>query len=179
MHKIYSEPCVLSSAICAGSCLNSEAYVFILHRVCTCTCIFGNTSDISLVWWHILSLIHLCCTLLQICCPSERIAGGNSLLLGQVISGDANIGIQISPSIADSEKHFDMIFSMDFVKLMKQSNKLQFEAIPKANSFVEKVDKDWVTVTSSTPNSYELSCSIYSSLNACPLDKVCVVEVRE
>ncbi|XP_061362563.1 uncharacterized protein LOC133306282 [Gastrolobium bilobum] len=116
----------------------------------------------------------------ELCCPSERIAGGNSLLLGLVHSQEAKIGIQISPTIADSDKNFDIIFSMDFVKkLTKQTNKLQFDAIPKANSFVEKVDKDWVTVTSSIPNSYELSCSIYSSLNTCSLDKVCVVEVRE
>ena len=82
--------------------------------------------------------------------------------------------------MADSDKNFDMIFSMDFVnKLMKQGNKLQFDAMPKANSFVEKVDKDWVTVTSSTTNSYELSCSIYSFLNACSLDKVCILQVRE
>lgn len=127
-----------------------------------------------------LSLIHLCCTFLQLCCPSERTAGGNSLLLGLVNSREANIGIQISPTIANPDENFDMIFSMDFVKkLTKQSNKLQFNAIPKANSFVENVDKEWVTVTSSTPNSYELSCSIYSSINACPLDKVCIVEVRE
>lgn len=73
-----------------------------------------------------------------------------------------------------------MIFSIKFMKeLMKQINKLQFNAIPKANSFVEKVENDWVTATSSTPNSYELSCSIYSSLEICSLDKVCVIEVRE
>lgn len=107
-------------------------------------------------------------------------AGGNSLLLGLINSREAKIGIQISPKITDSEENFDLIFSMDFVKkLTKQSNKLQFDAIPKAHSFVEKVDKEWVTLTSSTPNSYELSCSIYSSLNACSLDKVCIVEVRE
>lgn len=107
-------------------------------------------------------------------------AGGNSLLLGLINSREVKIGIQISPTITDSEEYFDMILSMDFVKkLTKQSNKLQFDAIPKAHSFVEKVDKEWVTVTSSGPNSYELSSSIYSSLNACSLDKVCIVEVRE
>lgn len=124
--------------------------------------------------------IHLCSTFLQLCCPNERISGGNSLLLGLVSSRKAKIGIQISPTIADPDENFDMILSMDFLnKLMKQSNKLQFDATPKANSYVEKVDKDWVTVTSTTPNSYELSCSIYNSLNLCSLDQVCIVQVRE
>jgi len=127
---------------------------------------------------HILSLVHFCCTFLQLCCPSEKIAGGNSLLLGMVKSREAKIGMQIQPTISDSEKYFDVIFSLDFVKKL-QSSKLQFDAIPRAHSFVEKVDKEWVTVTTSTPNSFELSCSIYSSLNACSLDKVCIVEVRE
>lgn len=126
---------------------------------------------------HILSLVHFFCTL-QLCCPSEKNAGGNSLLLGLVKSREAKIGMQIRPAIADSEKYFDVILSLDFVKKL-QSNKLQFDAIPRAHSFVEKVDKEWVTVTASTPNSFELSCSIYSYLNACSLDKVSIVEVRE
>ncbi|XP_028755798.1 uncharacterized protein LOC114715170 [Neltuma alba] len=117
---------------------------------------------------------------IEICCPSERNVGGNSLLLGFVNSREANIGIQISPTGGDSDENIDIILSMEFMKeLMKQINNLQFNAIPKANSFVEKVDKDWVTVTSSTPNSYEFCCSIYSSLDVCSLDKVCVMEVTE
>lgn len=157
-------------------------YVFILHRVCKRAFSFWRRKCFLLFFAtrYVLFMIHVCYTFLQLCCPSERIAGGNSLLLGLVNSREAKVGIQISPTIADPEKNFDMIFSMDFVdKLTKQSSKLQFDAIPKANSFVQKVDEDWVTVTSSTPNSYELSCSVYSSLNLCPLHKVCIVEVRE
>ncbi|KAE9601218.1 putative 16S rRNA processing protein RimM [Lupinus albus] len=138
----------------------------------------GSGGFISLFSKHSIAdnLINLGVEYVEICSPSERVAGGNSLLLGLVDSREANVGVQISPSVADPEKSFDMIFSMDFLKkLLKQSNKLQFDAIPKSNSFVEKIDKDWVTVTSSIPNSYELSCSIYSSLNACLLEKVCVV----
>ncbi|KAF7840404.1 Ribosome maturation factor rimM [Senna tora] len=120
-----------------------------------------------------IEMIHFLFTFFQICCPSERNVGGNMLLLGFVNSHKANIGIQISPTTADSEENTDMIFSMDFMKeLIKQINKFPFNAIPKANSFVEKVDNDWVTVTSSTPNSYELSCSIYSSLDKCSLEKI-------
>lgn len=70
---------------------------------------------------------------------------------------------------------------MSFMKrLTKQINELQFFAIPKRNSHVELIDKEWVDVIpSSTPNSYELRCSIYSSLNACPYDKVCLMEITE
>ncbi|KAK7318887.1 hypothetical protein RJT34_03594 [Clitoria ternatea] len=142
----------------------------------------GSGGLISLFSKHSIAdnLIDLGVEYIELCCPGERIAGGNSLLLGLVDSREAKIGIQISPTIANSDKNFDMIFSMDILnKLTKQSNKLQFDAIRKAHIFVEKVDKEWVTVTSSTPDSYELSCSIYSSLNACSLDKVCIVEVRE
>ncbi|KAG5025252.1 hypothetical protein JHK86_021166 [Glycine max] len=142
----------------------------------------GSGGLISLFSNHSIAdnLIDMGVEYIEVCCTSEKMAGGNSLLLGLINSREAKIGIQISPKITDSEENFDLIFSMDFVKkLTKQSNKLQFDAIPKAHSFVEKVDKEWVTLTSSTPNSYELSCSIYSSLNACSLDKVCIVEVRE
>ncbi|KAL3020602.1 hypothetical protein AAZX31_05G153300 [Glycine max] len=142
----------------------------------------GSGGLISLFSKHSIvdNLIDMGVEYIEFCCPSERTAGGNSLLFGLINSREAKIGIQISPKITDLEENFDMIFSMDFVKkLTKQSNKLQFDAIPKAHSFVEKVDKEWVTVTSSTPNSYELSCSIHDSLNACSLDKVCIVEVTE
>ncbi|XP_020208904.1 uncharacterized protein LOC109793843 [Cajanus cajan] len=142
----------------------------------------GSGGLISLFSKHSIAdnLIDMGVEYIELCCPSEKIAGGNSLLLGLINSREATIGVQISPKIAESEIFFDMILSMDFVKkLSNQSNKLQFDAIPKVHSFVEKVDKEWVTVTSSSPNSYELSSSIYSSLNACSLDKVCIVEVRE
>ncbi|KAL1328827.1 uncharacterized protein [Arachis hypogaea] len=146
----------------------------------------GSGAFISLFSKHNImdNLINMGVEYIEVCCPSGRIAGGNSLLLGLVRSRGANIGIQIShanaDALADSDKNVDMIFSVDFVnKLLKESNILQFDATEKANSYVEKVDKEWVTVTSSTPNSFELSCNIYSSLNACPLDKVCVLQVRE
>ncbi|BAT73560.1 hypothetical protein LR48_Vigan01g038000 [Vigna angularis] len=140
----------------------------------------GSGGLISLVSKHGIAdnLIDMGVEYIELCCPSEKIAGGNSLLLGLVESREAKIGMQIRPTITDSEKYFDVILSMDFVKKL-QSNKLQFDAIPRAHSCVEKVDKEWVTVTTSTPNSFELSCSIYSSLNACSLDKVCIVEVTE
>ncbi|XP_058731631.1 uncharacterized protein LOC131603351 [Vicia villosa] len=142
----------------------------------------GSGGFISLFSKHNIAgnLINMGVEYVELCCPCQTTVGGNSLLLGLINSREAKIGIQISPTIADPDENFDMILSMDLVKkLTKQSYKLQFDAVPKTNSYVENVEKDWITVTSSTPNSYELSCSVYSFLNACPLDKVCIVEVRE
>ncbi|KAK9268194.1 hypothetical protein L1049_010637 [Liquidambar formosana] len=117
---------------------------------------------------------------IEICSINQRYAGGHSLFLGLVDSQEADIGIQIFKDAESLEENFDIIFSMKFImKLTKQINKLQFHAIPKLNSHVEKVDKEWVDVIPSTPNSYELRCSIYSSLNACSTDKVCVMEITE
>jgi hypothetical protein len=117
---------------------------------------------------------------LQVCSTSQRYTGMNSLLLGFVNSREADLGIQISKDAEDFEESFDMIFSMNFMKkLTRRIDKLQFIATPKPNSHVEKVDKEWVDVIPSSPNSYELCSSIYSSLNACSFDKVCVMEVRE
>ncbi|KAI4295369.1 hypothetical protein L6164_035423 [Bauhinia variegata] len=112
----------------------------------------------------------------EILCPGERNVGGNSLLLGLVNSREAEMGIQISASGDDLEEKFDMIFSMNFMKKLMLTSELQFSSIPKANSYVEKVDKEWITVTPSAPNSYQLCCSIYSCLKACSLEKLCVME---
>lgn len=110
---------------------------------------------------------------------NEEFVSGHSLL-GLVSSLESDVGIQISEGIEDIEENFHMIFSMKFMsKLAKQMKKLQFHGIPKLNSHVEMVEKEWVDVTPTSPNSLELGCSIYSSLNACSLDKVCVVEIRE
>ena len=119
--------------------------------------------------------------MLQICSLNEEFIGSNSLL-GLVSSLDSDVGIQISEGMEDIEENFNMVFSMRFMKkLTNQMNKLQFYGIPKLNSHVELVEKEWIDVTPSSPNySLELGCSIYSSLNACSLDKVCVVmEIRE
>lgn len=73
-----------------------------------------------------------------------------------------------------------MIFSLNFMRLLAQQiHELQFYAIPKPNLHVEMVDKEWIDVVPSSPNSYELRSSIHSSLNACPLEKICVMEITE
>ena len=104
----------------------------------------------------------------------------NSLLLGFVESSKADIGIQIFADIKDSDEDFNMVYSMNFMKkLTNQINELQFFAIPKQNSHVELIDKEWVDVIPSSLNSSELHCTIYSSLNACSYDKVCLMEITE
>ncbi|KAM4101115.1 hypothetical protein ACJW30_05G118900 [Castanea mollissima] len=116
----------------------------------------------------------------EICSISQRCIGANPLLLGFVNSHEADIGIQISKDVENFEGNFDMIFSMNFMKkLMKWINKLQFFVLPKPNSHVELIDKEWVDVTPSSPNSFELCCTIYSSLNACSSEKVCIMEITE
>ncbi|XVE51543.1 hypothetical protein DITRI_Ditri02bG0050400 [Diplodiscus trichospermus] len=111
-------------------------------------------------------------------CQGEKYIGGSSLLLGFVNTKEVDIGIQICEDTEDLEDGFGMIFSMDLMKkLTRQINKLQFYAIAKPNSHVKLVDKKWVNVDPSSPNSYEFYSTIFSCLNACSLDKICVMEI--
>ncbi|KAA0057091.1 hypothetical protein IC582_029246 [Cucumis melo] len=113
----------------------------------------------------------------EICSSSHRNAGMNSLLLGCTHSCGANIGIQLHKGDADFEKSFDLIFSMNFIRrLMKQIDKPQFYAIPKPNAHVEKVEKEWVEVSPSSPNSYHLYSSIFSCLDECSFDEIFTME---
>ncbi|KAL5577128.1 hypothetical protein UlMin_018827 [Ulmus minor] len=117
---------------------------------------------------------------IQVLNTNQRYTGLNSLLLGFAESCKADIGIQIPKDTKDLEESCNMVFSMKFIKkLTKQMDKLQFHAIPKQNLHVELINKEWVDVVPSIPNSYELCCSIYSSLNACSFDQVCVMEITE
>ncbi|PON41749.1 Translation protein, beta-barrel domain containing protein [Parasponia andersonii] len=111
---------------------------------------------------------------------SQRNVGLNPLLLGFAERCKADIGIQLPKDKKGSKESYNMIFSMNFMKkLAKQIDKLAFHAIPKQNSHLELVEKEWVDVIPSNPNSYELCCSIYSSLNVCSIDKICVMEITE
>ncbi|KAL9366927.1 hypothetical protein Peur_038126 [Populus x canadensis] len=117
---------------------------------------------------------------IEICSSSQNCVTGSPLLLGFVESRKAEIGIKIVEDTKDLEESFDMIFSLNFMRLLvQQIHKLQFYAIPKPNLHVEMVGKEWIDVVPSSPNSYELRSSIYSSLNACPLEKICVMEITE
>ncbi|KAA8519569.1 hypothetical protein F0562_013807 [Nyssa sinensis] len=116
---------------------------------------------------------------IEVCSINERYVARHTLL-GLVNSCEANVGIQIFKDMNNLEENFDMMFSMKFMQqLTKQINKLHFQTIANTNTHVEKVDKEWIDVIPSSPNSFELRCSIYSSLNACPPNKVCVMEVTE
>ncbi|XP_047945100.1 uncharacterized protein LOC125191741 isoform X1 [Salvia hispanica] len=96
-------------------------------------------------------------------------------LAGLVDSCKANVGLQVFKDMA-SEENLDVMLSMSFLrKLVKQVNKLQFEGVEGCNSYVEKVEKEWVDVTPTTPNSYEFRSSIYWCLDAATKNKICVL----
>ncbi|CAN0853760.1 hypothetical protein LINGRAHAP2_LOCUS5727 [Linum grandiflorum] len=117
---------------------------------------------------------------IEVCSTSKMSGIWTPMFPGLVDTQGAEIGIQISQDLTRLEESFDIVFSVEFAKsLAKQMDKLHFEAIPKASSHVRLVEKEWVDIVPSSPNSYELRCSIYSSVNACPLEKVCIMEITE
>ncbi|KAL2494624.1 16S rRNA proCES [Forsythia ovata] len=100
-------------------------------------------------------------------------------LLGFIDSCKANVGIRLSKNMS-FEEDFNLIFSINFMtRLVKQIDKLQFQAVLSLNSHVEKVEKDWIDVIPPVHNSYEFKCSIYGCLDACPLNKVCVLDAAK
>ncbi|KAI3456071.1 hypothetical protein Pfo_012734 [Paulownia fortunei] len=112
---------------------------------------------------------------IEVCKITQQRETGHALL-GLVDSCKANVGIHFFKDIT-SEQDFDVIFSMSFLrKLVKQINKLQFDAVLSCNSYVAKVEKDWIDVIPTAPNSYEFRSSIYSCLDASPINKVCVLD---
>lgn len=111
---------------------------------------------------------------LQVCKINQKRENGHALV-GLVDSCKANVGLCVFKDIA-SEEGFDVIFSMSFLrKLIKQITKLQFQAILGCNSYVEKVEKDWIDVVPTAPNSFEFRSSIYCCLDASPTNKICVL----
>ncbi|XP_059289578.1 uncharacterized protein LOC132043085 isoform X3 [Lycium ferocissimum] len=114
---------------------------------------------------------------IQVCSSNQEFINGE-MLLGFTNSREANAGIQVFGNAGYLEEHFNIVFSIEFAKkLTKKTDKLQFEAILKPNQYVEMVEKEWVDVIPSSPNSYEFHSSIYSCLNACPPSKVCLVDI--
>eukprot|EP00257_Ricinus_communis_P016691 XP_015574939.1 uncharacterized protein LOC8284029 [Ricinus communis] len=117
---------------------------------------------------------------IEVCSVGQNNVLGNALLLGYVNSCKAEIGLQIFEDTEGSEESFDMIFSNSSMKrLTEEMDKLQFHTISKPNSYVELVDKEWTDIIPSSPNSYQFYSSIYSALNGCPLDKICVIEITD
>ncbi|XP_047338045.1 uncharacterized protein LOC124941739 isoform X2 [Impatiens glandulifera] len=116
---------------------------------------------------------------IKVCNLWEGNAGGD-VLVGLVSSSEANIGIGISSKdMKNLEERVEMVFSMEFIKkLVQQGIKdLRFDLIPKQHPCVELVEKEWVDVVPSSPNSYEVHCSIYSYVYASDPDRVCILEV--
>ncbi|GFP91256.1 ribosome maturation factor rimm [Phtheirospermum japonicum] len=109
-------------------------------------------------------------------CKVNKKGGNGPSLLGLVDTVKANVGIRLVKYMA-SEEELDVILSMSFLrKLTKQINKLRFEPVLDCNSYVEKVDNDWIDVIPSASNSYEFRSSIYCCLDASPISKVCVLD---
>lgn len=109
-------------------------------------------------------------------CNINSIYGERQKLLGLVDSRKANIGFQAFKDMDTSDANFDMIFSMGFMKkLTKQIDKLDFHPIPKQNRHVQEVNKDWVDIIPSSPNSFVFHSSIYSCLNSCDPNEICVL----
>lgn len=114
---------------------------------------------------------------IEVCSSTQGLVNESPTLLGFVDSRKADLGFQMPPDTNNYEDTFDMIFSMGFMKkLVKHIHKLNFQAVLKPNSYVAKVGEEWVDAIPSCPNSYEFCCSIYSSLNVCSSDKICVLK---
>ncbi|XP_073154783.1 uncharacterized protein [Henckelia pumila] len=115
---------------------------------------------------------------IEVCSATGKHIHG-SAFLGLVDSSKSNIGIHLYDATM-SEEHFDMLFSISFMKKwVNHIDKLQFHAVLTSHSYVEKVEKDWIDITPSTPNSYEFHCSIYSCLDSCSPKKICVLDSAE
>ncbi|XP_055804760.1 uncharacterized protein LOC129873655 isoform X2 [Solanum dulcamara] len=114
---------------------------------------------------------------IQVSSGNQEFINGE-MLLGFTKSREANAGIQVFRDAGYMEEHFNIVFSIDFAKkLTKKIDKLPFEAILKSNQHVEMVEKEWVDVIPSSPNSYEFHSSIYSCLNTSLPSKVCLVDI--
>ncbi|GMH15494.1 hypothetical protein Nepgr_017335 [Nepenthes gracilis] len=116
----------------------------------------------------------------ELCSIDRRCVCGSPVVVGFVKSCKADIGILTTKGAEDFEDNFHMIISAKLLKKMtKHIDKLQFRAVPKPNSHVEKVDKEWVDFSPSSANSYEFQSSIYNFLCACSHEKVCVVKITQ
>ncbi|XP_030547319.1 uncharacterized protein LOC115753000 isoform X2 [Rhodamnia argentea] len=117
----------------------------------------------------------------QICSTNRQFLNTRTLLLGYVHSREADMGIQVLEDKLFSEESPDVILSMSFLKkLMTETNKFQFNTTLKPKAHIELVNKEWVDVIPSSPNSCEIRCSLLlSCLNICASDKVCLLEIPE
>ncbi|XP_058101161.1 uncharacterized protein LOC131245604 isoform X2 [Magnolia sinica] len=143
----------------------------------------GSGGVISLLSSHdiVQNLTEMGVQYVEVCRLVQRSAVGHPSSFGFVDLKDADIGIKIWDDSGDADDYnLDMIFSMRFLqKITKQIDKLHFYAAPKQNSHIEKVGEEWVDVHPTSPNSYHLHCSIYSCLNICSPDKICLMQIAD
>ncbi|MCL7022326.1 hypothetical protein MKW94_023197 [Papaver nudicaule] len=113
----------------------------------------------------------------QVCSLSRASAIMDPVFIGFTDSCRADTGIKIDDISKDLKEDFNLIFSLRFMKkITGQMSNLQFYKAERQNSHVQMVDNEWIDVVPSSPNSYELHCSIYSALSTCPSDKICIME---
>ncbi|KAI7738927.1 hypothetical protein M8C21_031813 [Ambrosia artemisiifolia] len=139
----------------------------------------GSGGVISLLSSHNIleSLAAMGVEYIEISSVDQRHIGGENLL-GLVDSSEAHVGIKTFNGIDGVDNDFYLVFSINFLtQLTKRASKLTFHALLRSNQHVEMADKEWVDITPSSHNSYEFRSSIYSCLEGCSLDKVCVMEI--
>lgn len=97
------------------------------------------------------------------------------MLVGFVSAKGAEIGIQVTGE-SEVKKNFEMAFSLKFLKRLK--GKIEFEAVMKMNSHVQKVEKEWIESVPSEPNSFEFRSDIYRVLSECSSSaKICLMNI--
>ncbi|XP_068658394.1 uncharacterized protein [Aristolochia californica] len=141
----------------------------------------GSGGVISLLTSHnvVTNLSDMGIEYVEICTLGRRSKLGNPYFFGLVESSGADVGVKTLDEEEDNDV-FDMIFSIRFLKkITEQIDKYEFFPVPKVSSYVEKQDKEWIDVADTSPNSYELHCSIYSFLNASSPDRICLVQIAE
>lgn len=117
---------------------------------------------------------------IEVCSINQRSVCGNPIFLGFVHSQETDIGLLIFEDKIEFEDNYHVILpAKSMQKLVKQMEKLPLHAILKSYSHVELINKEWIDIIPSTPNSYEFRCSLQSLLNACSLDKACLMELTE
>lgn len=115
----------------------------------------------------------------QVCSLSERSVIGHPLFFGLVKFHGADLGIKIFEG-SEGRYEYDMIFSMRYLsKMSKQVDKMQFYAVPEQHEHVELVGKEWNKVEPEAPNSFRFRSSIYSCLNTCSLEKLCIMQITK
>ena len=126
---------------------------------------------------HVLEFLML--SFEQICSLSERSAIAHPLFFGLVNSRKANVGIKIFDR-NEEDGELDGVFSLSsLTNICKQTNKLHFDVSKEQHEHVELVDKQWIKVQPKAPNAYHFHCSVYSFLNTCSLDDMCLMCISD